>query len=90
MNRNTIETLIKEKEKQINESSNNIERAELADEIKKLQTELKALDAKGKKKKDIKLKTNIDAPLVMDRKEKHRTAFSNQMTGSGDSFVSMI
>lgn len=89
MNRNTIEELINEKNEKLKNSFDAVERATLDDEIKELQKQLKQLD--GKKRKEPKLTTNVNAPIIGDRKEAPRSARGGQIiNNSGSTYISMI
>ena len=68
MNENTLKAKISEIEEKLNNSIDPVYNATLSDDLKKLKMQLSNLNIKPKKENIIK-KTQIDVPIVGDRKE---------------------
>lgn len=66
MNENTLNERIKEIEEKLTTSYDPLEQAELSEQLKEYKIQLANLQ-NGHKKREIKLKTHINAPIIGDR-----------------------
>ena len=90
MNENTLVEKIAEIDAKIANSGNALEQSTLAEERRLLKVELAAVRDKTKRK-EVKLKTNIDAPIIGDSKDKN--GVTNRQTfipNSDGTFITMI